>query len=191
MMTRILGVAILAAGCAFFQAVAADQKVPLSPKYKTWLEEEVLYIIMPIERQVFQKLTTDRERDLFIEAFWKQRDPTPGTPENEFRTEHARRIVYANKNFHRPTPLPGWRTDRGRIYIILGEPNDIERYSGQGQVNSSEVWFYQDKTALGLPSSRRSASGRGAPRSSPHGRPIEPPLRRQTRYRPSFSGLPV
>jgi GWxTD domain-containing protein len=148
---RILGAAILAAGYAFSQAAVAGQKISLSPKYETWLDEEVLFIILPIERQVFRKLTTDRERDLFIEAFWKQRDPTPGTPENEFRTEHVRRIVYANKNFHRSTPLPGWRTDRGRIYIILGEPNDIERYSGQGQVNSSEVWFYQDKTSLGLP----------------------------------------
>lgn len=150
-MMRILGAAILAAGCAFSQTAAAGQKNSLSPKYEIWLDEEVLFIILPIERQVFRKLTTDRERDLFIEAFWKQRDPTPGTPENEFKTEHARRIAYANKNFHRTTPLPGWRTDRGRIYIILGEPNDIERYSGQGQVNSSEVWFYQDKTSLGLP----------------------------------------
>jgi GWxTD domain-containing protein len=150
--TRVLGAAILAAGCAFSQAAAAGQKDPLPSRYKAWLDEEVIYIILPIERQVLQKLNTDRERDLFIEAFWKQRDPTPGTPENEFRTEHARRIAYANRNYHRSTPLPGWKTDRGRMYIILGEPTDIERYSGQGQVNPSEVWFYQDKAALGLPS---------------------------------------
>jgi GWxTD domain-containing protein len=72
-------------------------KSQLPPQHKKWLEEEVVYIISPREKDVFEKLTTDRERDLFIEAFWKHRDPTPGSPENEFKTEHFRRITYANK----------------------------------------------------------------------------------------------
>jgi len=127
------------------------EKSKVPPAYKKWLEEEVVYIIAPIEKEVFLKLETDRERDLFIEAFWKQRDPTPGSPENEARREHYRRINYANHFLGRGVPKPGWRTDRGRIYIILGEPNDIQRFEGKTTVYPTEVWFYQGKTSLGLP----------------------------------------
>jgi len=124
-------------------------KIP--PNYKKWLEEEVVYIILPREKEVLFQLQTDRERDLFIEAFWKQRDPTPGTPENEFKQEHYRRINYVNHFFGRGTPKAGWKTDRGRIYIILGEPNDIQRFEGKTQIYPSEIWFYQGKTEIGLP----------------------------------------
>lgn len=123
----------------------------LPEKYRKWLEEEVVYIIVPLEREVFLKLKTDRERDLFIEAFWKQRDPTQATPENEFKEEHYRRINYANHFFGRGTPKPGWRTDRGRIYIILGAPNDIQRFEGKTMTYPSVIWFYQGKTNIGLP----------------------------------------
>jgi GWxTD domain-containing protein len=128
---------------------AAKPKLPET--YKTWLDEEVVYIISPTEREVFQSLQTDRERDLFIEAFWKQRDPTPASAENEFKTEHYRRISYANRYLGRDAPRPGWRTDRGRYYIILGEPRDIQRFEGKSQTYDAEVWFYQGKTDLGLP----------------------------------------
>jgi len=124
-------------------------KIP--PRYQKWLEEEVVYIMAPIEREVFLKLETDRERDLFQEAFWKHRDPTPGTPANEFRQEHYRRINYANHFFGRGVPKPGWRTDRGRIYIILGAPNDIQRFEGKTMVYPTVIWFYQGLTKLGLP----------------------------------------
>ena len=130
---------------------AADDTTELPSRYKTWLEEEVVYIISPVERDVFLQLKTDRERDMFIQAFWKQRDPTPGTPENEFRKQHADRIVYANRSFGRGTPKPGWKTDRGRMYIILGEPNDIQRFEGKAQTYPAEVWFYQGKSDIGLP----------------------------------------
>ena len=133
----------------FGEVQGAKSKLP--PRYKQWLEEEVVYIISPREKDVFEKLTTDRERDLFIEAFWKHRDPNPASPENEFKTEHSRRLTYANKYLGRSSPLPGWRTDRGRIYIILGEPNDIQRYEGKSEVYPTEVWFYQGKTDQGLP----------------------------------------
>ncbi|UCC41713.1 MAG: GWxTD domain-containing protein [Candidatus Aminicenantes bacterium] len=123
----------------------------LSEQHKRWLEEEVVYIIVPVEKEVFSKLETDRERDLFIEAFWKHRDPTPGTPENEFKNEHYRRINYVNHFFGRVSPKPGWKTDRGRMYIILGEPNDIQRYEGKTMTYPAEVWFYQGRTELGLP----------------------------------------
>ncbi|MCP2604795.1 GWxTD domain-containing protein [Candidatus Aminicenantes bacterium AH-873-B07] len=119
-------------------------------KYRKWLEEEVIYIITPKEREVFLQLETDRERDLFIEAFWKHRDPTPGTPENEFKTEHYRRIAYANHMFGRGTPKPGWKTDRGRYYIILGPPQDVQRFEGKQALYPSEVWFYQGMTKKGL-----------------------------------------
>ena len=81
----------------------------LSPVYEKWLEEEVVYIITPKERDVFLQLQTDREREIFIKAFWKQRDPNPNAPENEFKEEHNRRISYANKTFGRESPGPGWR----------------------------------------------------------------------------------
>ena len=128
----------------------ADDNV-LSPRHKKWLEENVVYIAAPVEKEVFFKLETDRERDLFIDSFWKHRDPTPGTPENEFKTEHSRRISHVNHFFGRATPKPGWRTDRGRIYIILGEPTSIESFAGTSTTYSSEAWFYQDKIDLKLP----------------------------------------
>jgi GWxTD domain-containing protein len=132
-------------------SVALPEKVKLPVRYQQWLEEEVVYIIAPLEREVFLKLTTDRERDLFMEAFWKHRDPTLSTPENEFKSEHYRRIQYANHFFGRQAPRPGWKTDRGRIYIILGEPNDIQRFEGKTQTYPAEIWFYQDKSQFGLP----------------------------------------
>jgi len=124
---------------------------PLPEKYRKWLEEEVVYIITPVEREIFLKLKNDRERDMFIEAFWKHRDPIPETEENEFKTEHYRRLEYANKYFGRESGKPGWKTDRGRIYIILGPPNDIQRIEGKSEVYNCEIWFYQGKTDLGLP----------------------------------------
>jgi GWxTD domain-containing protein len=131
-------------------ALTAD-KTPLPEGYKKWLDEEVVYIISSLEREVFLKLRSDRERDLFIEAFWKHRDPTPNSPDNEFKIEHYRRINYANRFLGREAPKPGWKTARGRIYIILGEPNDIQRLQGKQGVYNSEIWFYQGKTDLGLP----------------------------------------
>jgi GWxTD domain-containing protein len=127
------------------------QKIQLPAQHKKWLDEEVVYIITPVERDVFLKLQTDRERDLFIDAFWKHRDPTPNTPDNEFKTEHYRRINYANHFYGRSSPMPGWRTARGRIYIILGEPNDIQRFEGKSGIYPTEIWFYQNKADLGLP----------------------------------------
>jgi GWxTD domain-containing protein len=145
----VLLAALLAAAAMGADETGSKQK--LSAGQRTWLEQEAVYIINPTERSVFQKLRSDRERELFIEAFWRQRDPTPETPENEFKTEHFRRIAYANHALGRDTSRPGWKTDRGRIYIILGEPRDIERYEGKSSTYDTEVWFYQGKTDLGLP----------------------------------------
>ncbi len=128
-----------------------DSAGDLSQRHRKWLEEEVVYIISPTEKEVFLKLSSDRERDLFIEAFWKQRDPTVATEKNEFREEHYRRINHVNHFFGRNVPKKGWQTDRGRIYIILGEPSDIQRFTGKSQVYPAEIWFYQGLTNKGLP----------------------------------------
>ena len=132
-------------------SAALVDKSKLPERYQKWLDEEVVYIITSVEKDVFLKLQTDRERDIFIEAFWKHRDPTPDSPTNEFKTEHFRRIAYANQYLGREGAVPGWRTDRGRMYILLGEPLDIQRYAGKSGIYDCESWFYQGKTDLGLP----------------------------------------
>ena len=139
--------------CSFLVPLYGQGKavIGLPERYKKWLDEEVVYIITPKERDVFLKLLTDKEREIFMGAFWKQRDPTPGTPANEFREEHYKRIQYANKFYGRSTPLPGWRTDRGRIYIILGEPKSIEQFDQTSNVYPTEIWFYQPESVTGLP----------------------------------------
>ena len=123
----------------------------LPERYRKWIAEDVVFIISPKERDVFLQLESDRERDIFIEAFWKNRDPTPGTPENEFKTEHYRRISYAKQWLGRNSPTPGWRTDMGRIYIILGEPRTIDKYENLTQVFPMQIWFYEGMAKYGLP----------------------------------------
>lgn len=105
-------------------------KQELSKTYKKWLDEDVRWIITDEERSAFVQLSNDEERDNFIEAFWQRRDPTPDTPENEFKEEHYRRIAYANEHF--AAGIPGWKTDRGRIYIMYGKPDEIESHPSGG-----------------------------------------------------------
>lgn len=123
----------------------------LPDKYRKWLEEEVVYIISQKEKEVFLRLENDRQRDIFIEAFWKQRDPNPNTPENEFKIEHYRRIEYANQHFGKESPGPGWRSDMGKIYIMLGEPNSTEKYENLYDLYPTIIWFYQGMAEYGLP----------------------------------------
>lgn len=123
----------------------------LPENHRAWLEEEVVYIITPKEKDVFLQLQADREREMFIKAFWKQRDPYPNTPENEFKEEHSRRISYANHTFGREAPGPGWRTARGKIYITLGEPNTIERFENDSEIYPTIIWFYNGMSEYGLP----------------------------------------
>jgi GWxTD domain-containing protein len=107
----------------------AIQKEMESP-YKKWLSEEVPYIITNEERAAFKKLTTDDEREQFIEAFWERRNPNPGSPENEFKEEYYRRIAYANEHF--ASGIPGWKTDRGRIYIMYGPADEVDSHPSGG-----------------------------------------------------------
>lgn len=128
-----------------------EKKQELSKKYKKWIEEEVIYIISQAEKEVFQSLRKDEERENFIKSFWRRRDPTPDTPFNEFREEHYRRIEYANENFFEGKT--GWRTERGRVYIMFGPPDFIESNPGGGRgflfdraetaEFPSEIWSYR------------------------------------------------
>jgi GWxTD domain-containing protein len=102
----------------------------LATPYRKWLNEDVTYIITDEERSAFMRLQTDEEREQFIENFWLRRDPSPDTVENEFREEHYRRIAYANEHF--ASGIPGWKTDRGRIYITYGPPDEIDDHSSGG-----------------------------------------------------------
>ena len=127
--------------------------------YKRWLERDVIYIISDEERAVFKKLSTDEERDAFIEQFWTRRDPDPRTPTNEVKEEHYRRIAYANERF--ASGIEGWATDRGRIYIAFGKPTSIEDHAGGlykrrfeegGNYTSTyafQRWFYNNIPGIG------------------------------------------
>lgn len=125
-----------------------------------WLSEDVIYIVTDEEREIFQNLTTADEREQFIEQFWFRRDPDPRTAENEFKEEHYRRLAYCNENFS--SGKPGWKTDRGRIYIIHGPPDELEfhptgnhhvRPMSQGGGSTTtypfEVWTYRHLEGIG------------------------------------------
>jgi GWxTD domain-containing protein len=134
---------------------AAAQKTSvknLTPLWRKWLEEDVVYIISPKEKDVFLQLTTDRERELFVDAFWKARNPDPNSSKNAVKDEHYRRIEYANKWFGRGMAAGGWRSEMGRIYIILGEPKQIEKFENERDVYPMIVWYYDGMGEYGLPS---------------------------------------
>jgi GWxTD domain-containing protein len=102
----------------------------LDTPYKQWLNEDVIYIISPEERQSFLQLATNEEREQFIEQFWLRRSATPDLPDNDFKEEHYRRIAYTNEHF--ASGIPGWKTDRGRMYIMWGAPDEIEAHPTGG-----------------------------------------------------------
>ncbi len=115
------------------KANAKALKQELGSTYKKWLNEDVRWIITPEELSAFKQLSNDEERDQFIEQFWLRRDPTPDTVENEYKEEHYRRIAYANEHF--ASGKPGWMTDRGRIYIVFGPPDEIDAHPSGGDYN--------------------------------------------------------
>ena len=135
-------------------------KPELKKAYKDWLDKDVTYIITDEERKAFKKLATDDERERFIEEFWRRRDPDPDTDENEFKEEYYERIAYANENF--ASGIPGWKTDRGRIWIMYGKPDgrethpmggsyDRPSYEGGGNTSTYpfETWFYRYLPGVG------------------------------------------
>lgn len=120
----------------------------LDKKYRDWLDL-VLYIITPMEKNIFLKLTNNRDRDTFINLFWNLRDPTKGTPQNEFKDEHIKRFNYATHYF-RGGPGPGWRSDRGKIYIVLGPPLNVNEVTKEGLMPVL-IWEYFGTPENGLP----------------------------------------
>ena len=112
------------------KANAKELKKELGKTYRKWLDEDVRWIITDEERSAFMQLSNDEERDQFIEAFWQRRDPTPDTEENEFKEEHYARIAYANEHF--AAGIPGWKTDRGHMYIVYGKPDEIDAHPSGG-----------------------------------------------------------
>jgi GWxTD domain-containing protein len=127
---------------------------------RRWLDEDVAYIISNEERSAFKKLQTDEEREQFIEQFWLRRDPTPDTIENEEKDSHYERIAYANERF--ASGIPGWKTDRGRIYIVYGKPDEIESHPSGGTYDRPieegggttstfpfEIWRYRYVEGIG------------------------------------------
>jgi len=146
-------IALLLAVTMLFSIGSAGQTIKerdLPPQYQEWLKL-VSYIILQKEKDVFLQLATDRDRDVFMESFWKQRDPTPGTPQNEFRDEHVKRFNYANTYYRRGTTREGWMTDMGRFHIILGPPSSDERFEGTAGIHPCRVWYYYGDRAKGLP----------------------------------------
>jgi GWxTD domain-containing protein len=139
---------------------ARNVKPELKEAYKRWLSTDVAYIITKDEKRAFQALATDEERENFIENFWRRRDPNPDTEENEYREEYYERIAYANEHF--TSGIPGWKTDRGRIYIAWGKPDSVESHptggaydrpswEGGGSTTTYpfEVWFYRHLDGVG------------------------------------------
>jgi len=117
----------IAIAWAVFVTTALAQipaKTNLPSAYQKWLDEDVVYIITPEERTQYLQLSTEKDRNQFIVQFWENRNPVPGTPENTFKEEHYRRIAYSNVHF--ADSRPGWETDRGRVYIVYGPPNEIK-----------------------------------------------------------------
>jgi GWxTD domain-containing protein len=121
----------------------------LETPYQKWLDEDVVYIISVDEGRAFRRLRTDDEREAFIEQFWLRRDPTPGTPKNEFKEEHYRRIAFANDNF--TAGIPGWKTDRGMIYMRYGPPDEIDSHGATPSTYPYELWRYRFIEGMSTP----------------------------------------
>jgi GWxTD domain-containing protein len=126
---------------------AADRSKNLPPRYRHWLNEEVNYIIDSQERKEFLALVTDEQRDSFIQAFWRIRNPEPNSDVNPYKQEHYRRLAYANEHFGSIAQQDGWRTDQGRIYITLGAPKQVMTYPLARNVRPMETWFYESPSA--------------------------------------------
>lgn len=122
----------------------------LQHPWQKWLNEDVVYLISEEEKATFESLKTDEERQHFVEHFWERRDPTPGTPENGFKEEHYRRIAYANQHYGSASSTPGWRTDRGHMYIVYGPPDEIDSHPKRAHdTYGVEMWLYRHIEGLG------------------------------------------
>ena len=140
----VVGFAVaLALGLAPTPAAANDKSNKLPPHYKEWLDRDVAYIITRGEKSDFQKLKTDEEREKFIDYFWTIRNPDPSSPINTYKEEHYKRLAYADDHFSIGKRVPGWATERGRMYIVLGPPKQMQTYQTFDRVRPMQIWFYE------------------------------------------------
>jgi len=138
--------ASLAAVCFLGLVPAARCGTPLPERYRRWLNEEVVYLISDEERKAFLRLPSDAAREEFIHEFWEARNPARGTGRNPVKEEHYRRLDYANQHFGHESNTPGWKTDMGRTYILLGKPASRAIFKGYAQLYPMELWFYNNPT---------------------------------------------
>ena len=143
----LLGLLALAGSFALAQKqtrkpISNPSQSDLKSVYERWVEQDVAYIITTEEKRAFLLLKSDAEHERFIEQFWRARDSRAGGNENSYRTEHYRRFAFANQSFGVGN-VPGWKTARGRIYITMGQPDEIRKTA------AGEVWFYKQAPGLG------------------------------------------
>ena len=124
-------------------AFAKDKESKLPQQYREWLDRDVAYIITRGEKNQFLSLTSDADRDKFIDWFWAVRNPNPDSPINVYKEEHYKRLAYTDDHFGTGKRLPGWTTARGRTYITLGPPKQKSEYQGLSRVRPMEIWFYE------------------------------------------------
>lgn len=135
--------------CSFTASAAKHPQLP--PTYDHWLNQEVNYLITNQERESFLALTTNQDRDAFIDTFWAIRNPDPNSPGNTYKDEHYRRLEYVNNHYGSPSAGNGWHTDRGMVYITLGPPQQKRSYLNTKYLEPLETWFYQDPASALAP----------------------------------------
>jgi GWxTD domain-containing protein len=155
---RVGSAAFLLLLCLLSFSARSQSDFPWPGRYKSWLNRDVRWIITAQERSDFKKLTDDRQREQFIADFWERRNPMPGTSENGFKQEHYRRIAYADVNFvysvRGQNAVAGWKSDRGRVYIVYGPPATIESHPAGVDATGAttrryEVWHYNSIEGMG------------------------------------------
>ena len=125
---------------SLYGAAKPNQGSVLAPEYQKWLDEDVRWLISAPEEKEFLKLTTDEQRDHFVVEFWERRNPTPGSKENTFKAQHYRRLAFTKQHF--AASVPGWKTDRGHVYVVYGPPDSVLRHPSSGANPAEELWSY-------------------------------------------------
>jgi GWxTD domain-containing protein len=148
-LTPILAAAVLTITAAVALMAWQTPQPATENRWDVWLNMDVAYIITDAERFAFLRLQTDDEREKFAEQFWERRNPIPNSAENPYRTEHYRRLAYVNARFGSESQVPGWKTDRGRIYIRFGPPDELDSHPSPATGTPFEVWQYRFIEGIG------------------------------------------
>jgi GWxTD domain-containing protein len=144
---RLPALCLMALLTSPYGATQQALSVGLPPEYNKWIDEDVRWIINPQERKEFLKLTTDEQRDRFVIAFWERRNLNPGNRDITFKEEHYRRLAFSNEHF--AAKMPGWKTDRGHVFIVYGPPDSIIKHSSIGTNPAEELWNYRHMPGAG------------------------------------------